>query len=233
MDIDGLLEIIRNRRVVRAYTGYKPDPIPDEYIQKILEAGRWAPSGSNSQPWEFIVVTKKDVLEQICKIVVEDRELNEAESQHATFGGKRMQFASRAYFKQVPAIIVVLGDPRYWNWVPGGGEDVLLESIAAAVENMLLAAAALGLGSVWYGPIPPHPNKQVEQLKDVLGVPKQLRIIHLLPLGFPSKKPKVVPRKPLSEIVHYERYDQKRFRSDKDMTEIIPKIREEWWKHIN
>ena len=56
MDIDHLINLLKSRRSIRAY---KPDPIPDEFIQKIIEAARWAPSGGNSQPWEFIVIKKK------------------------------------------------------------------------------------------------------------------------------------------------------------------------------
>src|SRR3972149_4072842 len=73
MDYDGLLELLKKRRSIRRL---KPDPVPDDVIDKIIEAARWAPSGANSQPWEFLVVTKKELKEQIMAVANSDREVN-------------------------------------------------------------------------------------------------------------------------------------------------------------
>src|SRR4030066_2540323 len=68
MEIDKFIELLKSRRSIRAY---KPDPIPDEFVQKIIEAARWAPSGGNSQPWEFIVIKKKEIKDRIADLFVE------------------------------------------------------------------------------------------------------------------------------------------------------------------
>jgi nitroreductase len=62
MEIEKFIDLVKSRRSIRAY---RPDPIPDEYVRQIIEAARWAPSGGNSQPWEFIVIKRKDVKEII------------------------------------------------------------------------------------------------------------------------------------------------------------------------
>ena len=65
MEIESFIELLKSRRSIRAY---KPDPIPDKYIQKIIEAARWAPSGGNSQPWEFVVIKRKDLKDRIAAL---------------------------------------------------------------------------------------------------------------------------------------------------------------------
>ncbi len=66
MDYDSLLELLKNRRSIRRF---KLDPVPDEYVDKIIEAARWAPSGFNSQPWEFVVVRKQELKDRIVQLI--------------------------------------------------------------------------------------------------------------------------------------------------------------------
>ena len=68
MNYESLLELVKNRRSIRRF---KPDPIPDEYVDKIIEAARWAPSGFNSQPWEFVVVKKQELKDRIVQLIDE------------------------------------------------------------------------------------------------------------------------------------------------------------------
>ena len=105
------LEAIRRRRSVRKYTG---DPIPREHLEIIVDAGRLAASGSNNQPWDFIVVTDRAMIDQL-------------------------KIASQ-WMEQAGAIIAVVLDPESRWWLEDG---------SAAVENMLIAATALGYGSCW------------------------------------------------------------------------------------
>lgn len=71
MDYDSLLELAKTRRSVRKI---KPDPLPDEYVEKIIEVARWAPSGGNSQPWQFIVVKKDELRKKIFEIIMENQD---------------------------------------------------------------------------------------------------------------------------------------------------------------
>ena len=66
MDYDSFLELVKKRRSIRRF---KPDPVPDEYVDKIIEAARWAPSGFNSQPWEFVVVKEKKLKNSIVQLL--------------------------------------------------------------------------------------------------------------------------------------------------------------------
>ena len=158
------LEAIRKRRSVRRYTGA---PIPKEDLETIVDAGRLAATGSNKQPWEFIVVTERGMIDQL-------------------------KVASQ-WMDKAGAIIAVVMDPasRWW-----------LEDGAAAVENMLLAATALGYGSCW---LEGYTLPREEEFKALLGIPKAKRLLTLVPIGVPAEWP-TKDKKPLAEVLHWEKY---------------------------
>jgi nitroreductase len=158
------LEAIRKRRSVRDYTG---DPIPCEDLEKIVDAGRWAPSGYNRQPWDFIVVTERATIDQL-KVVAQ-------------------------WMAKAGAIIAVALDPSSEFWLEDG---------AAAIENMLIASTALGYGSCW---LEGDTLPLEEKFKTLLNVPKDKRLLTLIPIGVPSEWP-TREKKPLKEVLHWERY---------------------------
>jgi len=158
------LEAIRKRRSVRSYTG---EAIPKEDLEKIVDAGRLAASGSNRQPWDFIVVTDRAMIE-------------------------KLKVASQ-WMDKAGAIIAVVMDPstRWW-----------LEDGSAAVENMLIAATALGYGSCW---LEGYTLPLEQELKALLNVPKEKRLLTLVPIGVPVEWP-TREKKSLQEVLHWERY---------------------------
>ena len=158
------LEAIRQRRSVRSYTGA---PIPKEDLETIVDAGRLAATGSNKQPWDFIVVTEREMIDQL-------------------------KVASQ-WMDKAGAIIAVVMDPssRWW-----------LEDGSAAVENMLIAATALGYGSCW---LEGYTLPREEEFKALLGIPKEKRLLTLVPLGVPVEWP-TKAKKPLAEVLHWEKY---------------------------
>ncbi len=160
------LEAIRKRRSVRKYTG---EPIPKKDLEKIVDAGRLAATGSNQQPWDFIVVTDRAMIERL-KVAAE-------------------------WMEKAAAIIAVVMDPSSRWWVEDG---------SAAVENMLIASTALGYGSCWLeGYTLPHE----EEFKQLLDVPKEKRLLTLIPIGVPVEEPMGEKnKKPLEEVLHWERY---------------------------
>ena len=158
------LEAIRKRRSVRQYTG---DPIPREDLEKIVDAGRLAASGSNQQPWDFIVVTGREMIDQL-------------------------KVAAR-WMDRAGAIIAVVMDPSSRWWVEDG---------AAAVENMLIASTALGYGSCW---LEGYTLPREEEFKTLLGIPKDRRLLTLVPIGVPVEWP-TREKKALEEVVHWERW---------------------------
>ena len=158
------LEAIRRRRSVRAYTG---DPIPRADLETIVDAGRLAATGSNKQPWDFIVITEREMID-------------------------RLKVAA-AWMDQAGAIIAVVMDPASRWWVEDG---------AAAVENMLLAATALGYGSCW---LEGYTLPREEAFKELLGVPADKRLLTLVPIGVPAEWP-TKEKKPLRQVLHWERF---------------------------
>lgn len=229
MEIDNFLELVKKRRSVREF---KPDPIPDEYIEKILEAGRWAMSGANGQPWEFVVVKDKEMIKEIEKLYtsrwmqsMNALELTRVEEiiQPAIY---RSLSGVPPGFKEAPVIIVILGDLRIVQASVLGagvftGTTVIMMGIANACQLMHVAATSLGLGSQWLTVTPPYD----EAFRTLLGVPEVFTLQMMMPVGYPVKK--LIPgyRRSLSEIVHQEKYDMSKYRSDKDVVDFVIKLR--------
>ena len=158
------LEAIRKRRSVREYTG---EAIPREDLEKIVDAGRLAPTGWNRQPWDFIVITDKAMIQKL-KIVAQ-------------------------WMDKAGAIIAVVLDSSLRWWLEDG---------SAAIENMLIASTALGYGSCW---LEGYTLPREEEFKKLLGVPKDKRLLTLVPIGVPVAWP-TVEKKTLEEVIHWERY---------------------------
>ena len=146
MEYDNLLEVIKNRRSVRKF---KPKKIKMEDIMKVIEAGRWAASGRNTQPWEFIVITDEQQIRHFLDLFVEQREFLKAHCRYFR------NVPSVGFLENAPALIFVCGDPRFKAAYPqsdeneelhklfsGGAEKIYLESVSAAINNMLLAATS-------------------------------------------------------------------------------------------
>ena len=239
MQIDDFLELVRKRRSVRRF---KPDPIPDEYIEKILEAGRWAMSGSNAQPWEFIVVKSREKREEIAKVLVTDPEsVGEVEALEMTRveavrhqagrTGGRSQFRGwPPDLLEAPVLIVVCGDRRTFQATvlvthflggEGGHQACFYKNMANATQNMHLAAAALGLGSQWKS----IGRLQQHALRVVLDLPPVLEIHTIVVVGYPAAEPPPSTRRELKEIVHCEKYDRSKYRSGEDIVKWLAALR--------
>jgi nitroreductase len=183
-----LFDAIRNRRSVRRFTS---DAVDDDKINAILEAGRWAPSWGNTQCWRFVVVRdgeiKKKLAGALLPVQLPDREIPNP----ATIA-----------FALAPVIIVVCAEigksggkhGRSGEYITDKGDWFMFDA-ALAVQNMVLAAHALGLGTVIIGAFT---SSKVEQ---TLDVPMGYRAVTMFPLGVPAQPGKAPPRKELSEIV--------------------------------
>jgi nitroreductase len=204
MDAKALLELMSARRSVRAF---KPDPVTDEAVRTVIEAARWAPSSANSQPWDIIIVrdqsTRERIQESVRRVVTRIKELRDFPFLR-TFTGR--------YLQEAPVQLVVCGDPRFQYVSMMNGVDGQIElfalwgSVSMAIQNMLLAAHALGLGSVVFT------NFYPEEVKAILEVPDPLKVICILPLGYPvERKPPPVRRNPGS-YTHRERFEPAKMR---------------------
>ena len=171
---EALLGLIRSRRSVRQY---RSDPVPDEMIQQVLEAGRWAPSANNQQPWAFIVVQAGEIRHQL--------------AQHATF------FLARdARVEQAPLLIVLCGQIQSRVF-----RRLLRGDVSMAGMQMMLQAHALGLGTCWIDGL------DRDEIAALVQIPDDMEIVGMLTVGFPAETPAVTPRRSLFEIAHYDAYD--------------------------
>lgn len=205
--IDQLLEVMRQRRCVRKFT---PDAVPDEYIEKILEAGRLAPSGANTQPWEFVVVKDGAARKEIDAIFTNSREACKIIDS--------FPFAEGSNVRTAAAMIVVCGDPRFKEAYPYDShqEGIYIMGLASAIEHMHLAATALGLGSCWCTVRQSADRK----LKKLLNIPEVFDIFEIVLLGFPAVEVRATARRELKDLVHYERFDPSKCRREKEIAQL-------------
>jgi len=228
MDYEGFLKLAKTRRSIR---GFKTDPIPDEYVDKIIEAARWAPSGANSQPWEFIVIKEKEIKDRIVDIVNEHRESSrKAELTRE----ERLRFPTvispvlEPGYKKAPVFIILCGDPRTKEAYPLltmhiRGDSHFVSGLASAFLYMALAATTLGLGCQWVSATGEPYVKCL--LKELLGIPEKLEIYDMLVLGYPTYQPKERLVRDKIEMVHYGRYDKAKYRSDEEIKKFIAGLR--------
>lgn len=229
MDYEDLLELIKNTRSIRRF---RPEPIPDEYVDKIIEAGRWAPSAGNSQPWEFIVVKKQDLKDKIVQIIAEQNvfsakmELTREPEQR--FYGQIFRPPEQLYYREAPVFIIVCGDPRTkeaypLNIVLHRGETMFISSLANAFLYMHMAATALGLGSQWLS----HTGTPFAQslIKELLGIPRELVIYDMLVVGYPAVEPTPRFMRAKEEMVHYDYYDKAKFRTDEEVKDFLKRTK--------
>jgi nitroreductase len=231
-----LMNLLLRRMSVRKF---KPDPLPHGAIEKILEAGRWAMSGANGQPWEYIVVTDPVVKQSLFTLYQEQildynfwmEQIRMSELRHPAFqltGDNEKQLEemkARPGWDKAPALIVVLGDGRrQWATVMGGHtfgrhQSHLTDGLANSCTLMHLAAAALGLGSQWV-------TIQIEDgFKRLLHVPDVMILHSIIAVGYPDISPKKGVRRPLGEIVHHDRYDLSKHMSDRQILDYIRDLR--------
>ena len=171
-----VFEAIKKRRSVRAYTS---DEVSEEDVERLIEAARWAPSAGNIQPWEFVIVRNTET----------KRRLSDA-ALHQTF------------IEKAPVVIVVCANVARSSWGYGsrGSNLYCLQDTAAATENMLLVAQALGLATCWVGAF------HEDEVAKVVNTPRNVRPVAIVPVGRPAKKPRVRPKRSMREIVHYETF---------------------------
>lgn len=166
------LETIMARHSVR---GYRPDPVDDDTLTRLLEAARQAPTAANRQPFRLIVLHTRGREEEIRRIY------------------------GRAWFVEAPLVIAVVAVPgEAWRRVDDKPYDEVDATIA--MDHLILAAASLGLGTCWVAAFDPR------AAREVLGLPDDVEPIAFTPVGYPAKDPAATSRRPLAELVRYERW---------------------------
>lgn len=147
-------EAIKQRRVVRKF---RPDPIPDEALYKIIDAARWAPSPFNTQPWEFIIIRNNETVRKL----IECAPAFECDAPMAIAVVILPITAKYPFHQQV-------GEPRHAG--------------AIAVQNIMLTAWELGIGTAWA-------TIEKDKVKKILNIPEDFDVLTVIPMGYPLEKP--------------------------------------------
>lgn len=195
-----VLELLLSRVSIRFF---EDKPIPDDVINKILEAGIRAPTAGGMQQWFFIVVKDPEKRKAIHRLLRDahylyaTRVLSEPMSVNKV--DKWMRLIERGMY-YAPIYIAAYIDlrRRFCRDEYKGFEELMaVQSLAAAIENMIIAAYSMGLGAVWLG----VPLLMEEEFNRILEPPSGCRLGAIIALGYPAEKPKLRPRKSLSEVV--------------------------------
>ena len=206
-----VMEAIKIRRSVRKFA---PDDVSQEVIDQMLEAARLAPSGSNRQPWRFLVVRDPETRQKLREICLQQRFIEEAPVVIICFGDldrfspeaskkRRQEFEESGVLETLSGFFA---DPRYREYMesldnqPSPPREQLVIPLISntyiAIEHMVLVAAALGLGTCWVGAF------DRSALNRLFGLEDNLVPVAVLPVGYPAGKlPPPRPRLSLEEIV--------------------------------
>lgn len=181
-EVKNMIKEIENRRSIRNYIA---KPVEDEKIIQILDSARLAPSGSNTQPWHFIVVKSESTRKRL------------AEVSH-----------NQKWMLSAPVFIVCVADicSRMEEDIdivldensPQMELKQIIRDTSISIEHMLLEAASLGLGTCWVGWF------IQEEIRPILNIPSDKYVVGVITVGYTNETPKARPRKKLEEIVHYE-----------------------------
>lgn len=181
-----VMQAIKGRRSVRKY---KPDPVSDEAVESVLDAARWAPSWANTQCWRFVVVRDHLMRDKLAATV--KPETNRA----------------AAAIREAPVTIVACAEKGRAGYYKGevctDKGDWFMFDVALAMQNLVLAAYAAGLGTVHVG------RFDAQEAARILELPDNVVVVEMTPLGYPDQEPIAPPRKELAEIVFKEKYGSK------------------------
>jgi 5,6-dimethylbenzimidazole synthase len=223
---EALMEVVRSRMTNRAFAAYD---VPREHFELILEAARHSPSGANSQPWHYIVVTDPALKKIIGQTFVD-------EQQHRA--RLQMGFPTPNYngVKNAPGLIVVVADFRFVRAFPvlkdgseldlryhQNAERILLQSVAASTMSAHLAAAALGYAVWWITAI--GQEEIQKKLKPLLGVPEELAVVDVMCFGPPLKPSYKRWKKSLEQIMSWNQFNSANFLTNEQIDEWIKTMR--------
>ena len=161
----------------RSIRSYKDQEIEEDKLDYVLQAFRKAPSAKNLQPWKLVVIKNKKILKDIA-----------------------IACNNQTFMEEAPVIIAACAKEEEAYGMMGGYMNSYPIDIAIALEHLILAATEKGLGTCWIGAF------KEQLVKDILGVPKNVRVVALTPLGYPAREASVRGRKPLTEIISYDKY---------------------------
>jgi len=209
---EATMKVIQDRRSIREWTA---EPVSEEDIALIMEAGRQAPSGENAQPWRFIIVKDPAMRKKMAGLAGggSGRRFTAEYVTHQMqerFAGLKDEAKKKAAFEKLtsgqvsafcenaPLIIMVCGKKDVW--------DMPFDT-SAAIENMLLMITALGLGACWVI-APCFDVRDEERTKELLGVPEGFKAVSLISIGHMTRPHRQRPRIPINQLVYSEKWGE-------------------------
>ncbi len=227
MDVDGFVSLARARRSVREFE--PGGRVRRESLLAICEAGRWAPSGANTQPWHFVVVDEPEMIGKVTKVFV-----RQTERLYANV--PKFPHVHKKFLANTMAIIVVCADPRYQAAYPQSDASpqlkreyaensyrIWLVGLGAAVQNIQLAVTAAGLTSAWLSG--GGEDQTATELRALLKIPGALLPVATVPIGAPRKQAKSRWRAPLDSLVSWNAFERAKLKTDGDIRFYIEELR--------
>jgi F420 biosynthesis protein FbiB-like protein len=205
--MDYIMDSIRKRRSIRKYSSRQVSP---EIIKDILEAAQWAPSAHNAQPWRFIVITGASVKRELSEAMANAWKADMTNDGVPSEARENLSKASVQRFTSAPALMIACltmkdmvdfaDEPRRKS-----ERDLAVQSLGAAIQNMLLAAYANGLGACWFC----APAFCKETVRKILKIPEDVEPQALITVGYPAERPQAPPRKPLKTYAYSDCWGKK------------------------
>jgi nitroreductase len=206
-------DVIRRRRSVRKFEPGRS--IDRGVLARIIDCGRWAPSGANVQCWDFIVVDDAEIRDQVMAVFLR-------QAQRLVDHAKGFPAVKKTYLANTGAIILVIGDPRWKACFPqattaewdaeyrANNEAIFLCSLGAAIQNIQLGVAAEGLTSAWLSG--GGEDETNHELAALLGYPVWMKAYGTIPVGTPAVDQNRRYRRPLAQALHWNRYQPQQYR---------------------
>lgn len=179
-----MIKEIETRRSIRKYIN---KPVEDEKILQLLESARLAPSGSNTQPWHFIIVKSDSTKEKIAKVSHDQKWMGTAPVHIVCVADIRARIKDD--------IDLVLDENS-----PQPELKIIIRDLSIAIEHIVLEADNLGLGTCWVAWF------MQEDIRPILNIPLDKYVVGIIPVGYADETPKARPRKKLEDIIHYENW---------------------------
>jgi nitroreductase len=192
-------EVVRRQRACRTF---RPDAVADDLVERVLEAATFAPSAENRQPWEFVVVRDDGVRARIGELTRQAWHGGARSYAEARLSPRLLADVDRGAEGDVsaaPVLVVVCGDAQRAH------EATIPASVFPAVQNLLLAANALGLGAA----LTTLPTAYAAELRELLALPGHVRALAVVPLGHPARALGPPRREPVSDHAHRDRYGRR------------------------
>lgn len=201
-------QVVDTMATARSIRRFRPDPVPTELIEAVVFAATRASSGRNSQPWEYIAIRDRTALDSLAAAFQPRVDELIAARDRTRDAHRRTMFQQAATLMQsfghIPVVIVVAGHRYDWG-PPFDPEETMLSALFAASQNLLVAARSMGLGAA-FTTFHLHAEPLVRELT---GLAPEMHIATTMPVGWPEQSFGPVRRLPVSDVLHWDRYEDR------------------------